>query len=89
MVNAKISSWNFQVHLTHFPYETFAIESPIKRTGLVGKITSVNPSAMQYVKIITVGDKPSVVAIGNMMGIISIIFADDEPMKICKNKIRK
>ena len=89
MVKAKMRSWNFQVHFTHFPYDTFAIESPIKRTGLVGKITSVKPSAMQYVKIMTVGDKPSVVAIGKMMGIISIIFADDEPMKICKNKIRK
>ena len=65
------------------------MESPIKSTGLVGKITSVKPSAIQYVKITTVGDKPIVVATGKMIGIINIILADEEPIKICKNRIRK
>ena len=52
-------------------------------------MTSVKPSAMQYVSISVVGEMPSVAHIGNTMGIISIIFADDEPIKICKNKMRK
>ena len=57
--------------------------------GLVGIITSVNPSAMQYAKMISEGEIPSAVATGIMIGITKKILAEADPIKNCKKKISK
>jgi hypothetical protein len=61
----------------------------MRSTGFVGRITSVNPSAMQYAKITIEGESPSAPATGNTIGMTSISFAEAEPINTCKNKIKK
>ena len=65
------------------------MERPINRTGFVGRMTSVKPSAMQYAKMTMDGESPIAEAKGITMGIKSKSFADAEPIKNCKNKINK
>ena len=55
----------------------------------MGNIISVKPSAMQYVKITVAGEIPRAEQTGIIIGIISIIFDEAEPINICKNKIKK
>ena len=79
----------FQVHLTHLPYDIPLMESPMSSTGFVGKIMSEKPSAMQYIKMSKLGDNPITLHIGSSIGIIKKIFADADPIKICKININK
>ena len=84
----NISVWSFHVHFTHFPYDTPAIERPMSKTGLVGKITSVNPSAIQYVNINNAGEIPITEHIGNNIGITKNILAEAEPINTCNINIK-
>ena len=59
----------------------------ISNTGFVGKKTSENPSAIQYTNINKLGEIPMTEQIGNKIGINKKIFADAEPINICKIKI--
>jgi hypothetical protein len=57
--------------------------------GFVGMITSVKPSAIQYARMNNAGEMPRDAQMGATMGTTSIIFAEAEPINICKTRIRK
>lgn len=55
----------------------------------MGIITSVKPSAMQYISINKLGDIPITEQIGSSIGITKKILADAEPINICKISTNK
>ena len=63
----------------------FAIPSPTSITAFVGTSMFANPSASVKARTAELYDTPMLAHMGAKMGIMSIAFADAEPINNCKN----